>query len=255
MRRCCKRNRRAAELRGAACSPAGALAAQLPAPSSEQLLLLLLLSLFFLLPCLVAPPCNFELLVRAVLVPWGRGEQKSNKRRRPALRKTGHEEGVFHEENELQKQEENGLVLVWAALCCGPQITKGNWSQAAGTCRWSQARTWAPLVVLGRSGRSLWPPERPWPLWRRPFACRPLLSGGLSYWDSPIRPLAELRPPVDRGHPRPSGCAPLSRLSASRRRAAHRNSICDRELDLHSGSDGLDGKSAKASSLSPFGKK
>ena len=88
------------------------------------------------------------------------------------------------------------MVLVWAALCCGPQITKGNWSQAAGTCRWIQAGTWAPLVVLGRSGRSLWPPERPWPLWRRPFACRPLLSGGLSYWDSPIRPLAELRPPV-----------------------------------------------------------
>ena len=180
MRRC-KRNCRAAELR-AACS-AGALAAQLPAPSSEQLLLLLLLSLFFLLPCLVAPPCNFELLVRAVLVPWGRGEQKSNKRRRPALRKTGHEEGVFHEENELQKQEENGLVLVWAALCCGPQITKGNWSQAAGTCRWSQARTWAPLVVLGRSGRSLWPPERPWPLWWRPClgrGCAGLPSGGLS---------------------------------------------------------------------------
>ena len=92
----------------AACS-AGALAAQLPAPSSEQLLLLLL-SLFFHLPCLVAPPCNFELLVRAVLVPWGRGEHRSNERRRPALRKTGHEEGVFHEENELQKQEENGLV-------------------------------------------------------------------------------------------------------------------------------------------------
>ena len=167
-RRRCKRNRRAAELRGAACSPAGALAAQLPAPSSEQLLLLLLLSLFFLLPCLVAPPCNFELLVRAVLVPWGRGEQKSNKRRRPALRKIGHEEGVFHEENELQKQEENGLVLVWAALCCGPQITKGNWSQAAGTCRWSQARTWAPLGLLGLFARSFGPPERPWPLWRRP---------------------------------------------------------------------------------------
>ena len=88
------------------------------------------------------------------------------------------------------------MVLLWAALCCGPQITKGDWSQAAGTCRWSQARTWAPLVVLGRSGRSLWPPERPWPLWRRPFACRPLLSGGLSYWDIPLRPLAELRPPV-----------------------------------------------------------
>ena len=111
-RRRCKRNRRAAELRGAACSPAGALAAQLPAPSSEQLLLLLLLSLFFLLSCLVAPPCNFELLVRAVLVPWGRGEHRSNERRRPALRKTGHEEGVFHEESELQKQGEDGLVLV-----------------------------------------------------------------------------------------------------------------------------------------------
>ena len=129
-------------------------------------------------------------------MPWGRGEHRSNERRRPALRKTGHEEGVFHEESELQKQGEDGLVLVWAALCCGPQITKGDWSQAAGTCRWSQARTWAPLVVLGRSGRSLWPPERPWPLWRRPFACRPLLSGGLSLVHMHEKVLAKLRRPV-----------------------------------------------------------
>ena len=108
---------------------AGALAAQLPAPSSEQLLLLLL-SLFFHLPCLVAPPCNFELLVRAVLVPWGRGEQKSNKRRRPALRKTGHEEGVFHEESELQKLSKKGVLeqakdtfsRLELRLVCGPVL-------------------------------------------------------------------------------------------------------------------------------------
>ena len=43
-----------------------------------------------------------KLLCRPRLVPWGRGEQTSNERRRPALRDLTRENAVFYEENELQ---------------------------------------------------------------------------------------------------------------------------------------------------------
>ena len=136
----------------------------------------------------------FERLCRLRLVPWGRGEQTSNERRRPAVRDLTREDAVFYEENELQD----------AALSAGSHLV--------------------------------------------------LLNAVSAHWAIPISCFAELQPRGDRDHLTPSGCAPLSRLSASRRRASHRNSICGRELDLHSGSDGLDGKSAKASSLRPLTK-
>ena len=57
----------------------------------------------------------FLLLCRPRLVPWGRGEQRSNERRRPALREERHEGAVLHEGNELQNPR-GGLDLTWCRV-------------------------------------------------------------------------------------------------------------------------------------------
>ena len=53
----------------------------------------------------------FQRLCRLRLVPWGRGEQTSNERRRPAVRDLTREDAVFYEENELQDAALSALLL------------------------------------------------------------------------------------------------------------------------------------------------
>ena len=55
-------------------------------------------------------------------MPWGRGEQTSNERRRPALRDLTRENAVFYEENELQDAAlsagSHRIALLAALLLC-----------------------------------------------------------------------------------------------------------------------------------------
>ena len=64
----------------------------------------------------------FQRLCRLRLVPWGRGEQTSNERRRPAVRDLTREDAVFYEENELQDAALSAgshlIALLAALLLC-----------------------------------------------------------------------------------------------------------------------------------------
>ena len=55
---------------------------------------------------------------------WGRGEQRSNERRRPALREERHEGAVLHEGNEIQNPR-GGLDLTW---CRVHRAVKSRWA-------------------------------------------------------------------------------------------------------------------------------